>query len=344
MPARRPDAPASPQLDLFATPSVPPPPGPPEPRVRALVTQADHDLAARVPAHVRFGTSSWTFPGWGGIVYEGRPSERDLQADGLAAYAHHPLFRTVGIDRSYYAPLGVAELGRYARALPPGFRCVQKVWSAITTLADHRTGELVPTFLDSKAFDDAVVAPNVEAFAEHVGALVLELAPVRGAGVPSAAAFAHRLDAFLGRASRALPLAVELRHRPWLTARYLDVLRAHGVAHVLNLWERMPDVGEQLALPGVVTADFVVARLLIRPGRRYEDEKARFAPFDRIVEPDEKTRRDVVDLVQACEALGKVVYVIVNNKVEGSSPLTVRALAERVASASLDDVPLATPR
>ena len=42
-------------------------------------------------------------------------------------------------------------------------------------------------------------------------------------------------------------------------------------------------------------------------------------------------RNDVARLSQACRALGKVLYVIVNNKAEGSSPLTVRALAERIA-------------
>ena len=47
-----------------------------------------------------------------------RTSLGALVAGGLAAYARHPLFRTVGIDRSYYAPLGTRELAEYAAALP----------------------------------------------------------------------------------------------------------------------------------------------------------------------------------------------------------------------------------
>jgi hypothetical protein len=42
-------------------------------------------------------------------------------------------------------------------------------------------------------------------------------------------------------------------------------------------------------------------------------------------------RDDVARLVEETARLGKVLFVIVNNKAEGSSPLTVRALAERVA-------------
>ena len=81
----------------------------------------------------------------------------------------------------------------------------------------------------------------------------------------------------------------------------------------------------------VLTAPFVVSRLLIPPGQSYEDRKRSLAPFDRVVDPQEKMRDDVARLAEACEKLGKVLLVIVNNKAEGSSPLTVRALAERIA-------------
>ena len=45
------------QFDLF-----PPPP---------LDTAADAALAAKRPAGLFLGTSSWTFRGWGGLVYRG---------------------------------------------------------------------------------------------------------------------------------------------------------------------------------------------------------------------------------------------------------------------------------
>ena len=34
-----------------------------------LAFDAERELSTRVPEHVRFGTSSWTFRGWGGLVY-----------------------------------------------------------------------------------------------------------------------------------------------------------------------------------------------------------------------------------------------------------------------------------
>ncbi len=307
------------QLDLFAEP-------PPE-----LDLAEDRALMARVPECVRFGTSSWTFPGWAGLVYAGRPSERDLVDRGLAEYAKHPLFRTVGIDRSYYRPIDSETYTRYAEQLPHGFRCVSKVWSEVTSAVHPRSRAPNPSFLDVAVFEREVLEPIAENFSENVGPLVFEFAPRRSSELPAPAEFATKLDTFLAALPKNYEYAVELRNRALFTPRYVDVLGRHGVGHVLNFWERMPDIGEQLDAPGVLTAPFVVSRLLIPPGHRYEDRKGELAPFDRIVDPQEKMRSDIERLFEACELLGKVMYVIANNKAEGSSPLTVRALAERIA-------------
>src|SRR5690606_25191915 len=84
-------------------------------------------LGERIPPLVRFGTSSWTFPGWSGLVYRRPRTQAELARDGLREYARYPLFGTVGIDRSYYAPLAADDLKRYAAQLPPGFPCCAKV-------------------------------------------------------------------------------------------------------------------------------------------------------------------------------------------------------------------------
>lgn len=292
---------------------------------------AERALAERLPEHVLFGTSSWTFPGWSGLVYPPGTSERELVDRGLELYAKYPLFRTVGIDRSYYAPLDRPTLARYAGALPTGFRAVMKVWSAVTQAVDPKTREPNPRFLSVDTFHEHVLGPVADAFADHAGPLVFEFPPFRRGELPEPGRFAERVSEFLAQLPTERQYAVELRNRELMTHAYLDGLAERGVAHVLNFWERMPDIGAQLDAPGVLGAPFVVARLLIPPGQRYDDRKRALAPFDRLVDPQEKMRADVARLAEACEKLGKVLLVIVNNKAEGSSPLTVRALAERIA-------------
>ena len=60
-------------------------------------------------------------------------------------------------------------------------------------------------------------------------------------------------------------------------------------------------------------------------------DRDRFRPFNRLVEPDEAMRAEVVELTARALARGRKVYVLVNNKAEGSSPLTIEALADRLA-------------
>ena len=45
------------------------------------------ELAAALPRLVHLGTSSWTFPGWKGLVWEGDYSDAQLSKHGLASYA-----------------------------------------------------------------------------------------------------------------------------------------------------------------------------------------------------------------------------------------------------------------
>ena len=100
----------------------------------------DSDFGFAINAVGSLGTSSWSFPGWSGLVY-GRPaaSESRLARDGLAAYASHPLLTTVGIDRGFYAPLDAATFAGYAAQVPAGFRFLVKA-PALVTDASVRNG------------------------------------------------------------------------------------------------------------------------------------------------------------------------------------------------------------
>ncbi len=297
-------------------------------------------LAGRLPATIRFGTSSWTYPAWEGLIYSRRFPATGAGPAMLAEYARWPLFRTVGIDSFFYAPPAPRMLEAYAGALPAGFPCVSKVWERITTHTftsprerQHR-GEVNPDWLNADLFIGEVLAPLREHFASHTGPLVFEFTPIaRTAGLP-AAEFAERLDRFLGALPTEFRYATEIRNEEFLTPEYFAVLRNHHVAHVFNSWTRMPSIGEQLLLHDAITADFVVARALLRPGRSYAKAVESFAPYDRIKEPLPELRRDLAALVQTAIDLRLAAYVVVNNRAEGCAPLTIAAVVRRLLGES----------
>ena len=130
-------------------------------------------IAARLPDSVYFGTSSWTFPGWAGLVYPAGLSATALGREGLRHYARHPLLRTVGVDRSYYAPIPLDDLRAYADQLPDGFRCCLKAPATVTSRIEPSFGAARgaarpnPDFLSVGRLVDDLLAPLASGFARH---------------------------------------------------------------------------------------------------------------------------------------------------------------------------------
>ncbi|HUR32328.1 MAG TPA: DUF72 domain-containing protein [Vicinamibacterales bacterium] len=321
------------QLALFDTaPVEDPDPGAIE---LASVHHEAASLAARLPPGVFFGTSSWSFPGWKGLVYSSGRTQTSLARDGLREYARHPLLRTVGVDRSYYAPMPADDLRAYASQLPPGFRCCFKAPAAVTGVSAGSPAQPSrnPDFLSVDRLVDDLLRPCDAVFRDHTGPIVLEFPPFPRSMRMDAAEFHQRLDRFLGELPSGFDYAVELRDARLLTPAYRELLVRRGVSHTFNYWSAMPTPGEQAAVVPPEDAAFTVVRLLLRPGTWYEDQRDRFTPFNRLVDPDEAMRADVVAIAKRVVNRGRGVFVLVNNKAEGSSPLTVMALARRLADA-----------
>lgn len=297
-------------------------------------------LAAKIPPLIRFGTSTWTYPGWHGLVYSREYPKSGASAAMLEEYAQFPLFRTVGIDSFFYAPPSPRTLDQYAAALPPDFPCVMKVWDRLTVETfegprDHALrGEANPEFLNAERFVRDVLEPLRGHFTSHVGPLVFEFQRIRATTFDE---FLRRLDRFFAQLPTDAPYAVELRNADFLQPEYFALLRTHGVGHVLNSWTAMPRIGEQLLLHDVITAPFLVARALLRPGRRYAEAVDLFAPYDRIREPNLELRADLAAVAQTAHDLRLPAYLIVNNRAEGSAPETICAVAVLVSELLNDD-------
>ena len=293
------------------------------------------ELAAAIPAPIRFGTSTWTYDGWTGDVYH-RRYRGPQPAKRLEEYGRYPLFRTVGIDSAFYDPPSEEELAAYARALPPGFPCVSKVWERVTA---RRFGQDVPQpglagmrnpdFLNAQIFKDQVLGPYSRAFRDHAGPFVFEFQAMRGKDLPDPLQWADQLDDFLGELPRDFRYGVELRNPELLTDLHGEVLKKHGVAHVFNSWTEMPPIGEQIDLGWTFPTTFTVARALLKPGRRYADAVKQFQPYDRVQEPLPDLRRDLVRLVSEAHRRRVEAYILANNRAEGNAPGTVRAVARQ---------------
>ena len=64
--------------------------------------------------HVKFGTSTWTYEGWMGTVYNRPYTKKNFKQTCLGEYAEYPYFSTVGIDHTFYGPASDERVILYA--------------------------------------------------------------------------------------------------------------------------------------------------------------------------------------------------------------------------------------
>ena len=309
-------------------------------------------LAQALPPQLRLGTSSWTYPGWQGQVWAGEHSPAQLSKNGLAVYAQHPLLRTVSIDRSFYRPLTASEYERYASQVPEDFRFVVKAPSLVTDALvrseDGRGRQPNPAFLDANLARSEFVEPALLGLGRKLGALVFQISPLPPAQLDDMREPLRRLRAMLlslPALAAAAPdgvVAVEVRDPQWLTPELVEVLREARATYCLGLHPKLPPLQDQLPLLRALWPGPLVCRWNLHPVHGpygYEDAERIYAPYDRLHDPDPTTRAALAQVIAGTTRRGQNAFVTISNHAEGCAPATVRALAEQVASAVVQQRP-----
>ncbi|MCW5652416.1 DUF72 domain-containing protein [Hydrogenophaga sp.] len=347
------------QDDLFGAPPVPvpspapPPAGGPARKRLARVEPAPPDpalqaLAQTLPARLWMGSSSWTYPGWAGLVWDRDYPDALLSREGLSAYACHPLLRAVGVDRSFYRPMTQDQYARHAAQVPEDFRFVVKAPSLVTDALvrgeDGRGLQPNPAFLDPVLATQDFVAPALAGLGHKVGALVFQLSPLPRHLLHNLPLVLEKLRKLLLAQPALSPtapdgvLAVEVRDPEWLDPAFephlAAVLREAGATWCLCLHAKMPRMERQLPLLRRLWPGPMVCRWNLNPlhgAYGYEEAQREYSPYDRIHDPDLETRDLLERTIAGITGAGQNVYLTISNKAEGCAPLSARALAEGFA-------------
>lgn len=284
-------------------------------------------LADALPEDLRLGTSSWNFPGWRGLVYADDAPVKHLSRRGLAAYSQHPLLRTVGVDRTFYAPVPANELADYAAQVPDDFRFLVKAWGELLTPI-RRDGTQNPHYLDPDALVAECVRPAQDGMRRRLGVLLLQFPPQGREVTDEPALFAKLLRAALERLPDDVPVAVELRDRELLCDDYAEALAATGAVHGFVVHPQMPSLARQRR--AVPDRGPRVVRWMLRHGLAYEQAKRRYQPFDALRDPTPDVRAAIAELAHDAALRAVPCTVVVNNKAEGSAPLSVFELVRAI--------------
>jgi uncharacterized protein YecE (DUF72 family) len=299
-------------------------------------------LSALAGQGVLLGTSSWKYPGWMGQLYtedryvwQGRFAEARFERLCLMEYAE--VFKTVCVDASFYKFPDARFLEGLFPQVPADFQFAFKVTDELTIKrfanlprSGPRAGTLNENFLNAALFESDFLRP-IAPYQKQIGLLMFEFSRFWPADYAHGRDFVADLDAFLGRLPPGWRYGVEIRNRTFLHPEYFATLARHGVAHVFSSWADMPPLGEQIGLPGSFTAPgFFGARLLLKPGRKYEAAVKQFSPYNRIQDPYPEGRAAGVRLIKEARQRGGATrgYIYVNNRFEGNALETVAAIVE----------------
>ncbi len=303
----------------------------PQPCVPSEALQA---LGHALPSRLYLGTSSWTSPGWEGIVYGAHYDDKTLSQRGLTAYSKHPLLNCVSIDRSFYAPVDDATYQRYAEQVPNSFRFVVKAPSSLLSPTLYKNRDPNPDYLNPDQAENIFFKP-LQALGHKLGWALLQCPPLPESELKAPRRFYEGLNHLLERAQTySVPVMVEVRDRTLLTHDLVERLIAHQARLCLSLHPRLPGLPAQFRIQAAFPPGPLFIRWNLNRQLSYRSAKERYAPFNQRKDPDEEAQQYLATAIHQHLQTQQAVWVLANNKAEGCSPLTLEALAKKLVTSS----------
>ena len=293
-------------------------------------------LPARVRKRVHIGSCSWNYPEWEEIgVYTG-PQKKHY--DYLPEYAQH--FNTAEVDQWFWsldAPDSVRlpkkeDVEAYADLTPGDFKFTVKAPNAITLThfykqADRRYADKPNPHFLSKKLTDAFLK-SLKPLEKKIGVVMFEFEYLNKEKMISLPAFLDHLGPFLDSLPSEIPFAIETRNPNYLKTEYFDFLKSHNTGHVFVDGYYMPaaaNIFEEHGRASLPTR-YVVVRLL--GSDRQGIEKKTRKRWTQIVDPRDKTIKEIAEFVKRLLPQKFDVYTNFNNHLEGSAPLSIAKFVE----------------
>jgi len=283
-------------------------------------------MAVSGTANLEFGTCSWNYDSWIGLVYD---KKAEYSAAYLTQYARH--YRTVEVDSWFYKVPDPSDVADYAGRVPSDFSFACKVTESISLTHERsrdKTAPLVinPDFLSVERY--AQFVSNIEALIPRIFLLELEFEYLNKQKMTDLQAFLKAIEAFVSHLDAkglraAVPLAIECRNANYLKREYFQFLKDHGIAHVFSEKKYLPHIYELYSQFGDLIGDRVAVRLL--GGDRKEIESKTKGNWNEIVDP-KPDLPEVASMIGALAQGSRLVKVYLNNHYEGSAPKSIERI------------------
>ena len=285
---------------------------------------------------VRFGTCSWKYDSWKGIVY----SETN-QENYLKEYSQK--FNTVEIDQWFWSlfPPSKVTLPQkkivedYKKSVPDDFLFTIKVPNSITlTHFYKRTKDEAlksnPFFLSNELFNEFL--SSLSSIKNQIGCLIFQFEYLNKQKMSSLSEFQNKFREFIGNVNKTTPtIGIELRNPNYLNEKYFKFLSELNVAPVFLEGYYMPPINDTYFKFKAHIKNISVFRLH-GPDRK-GIEKISNENWNQIYIKRDKAINSIVEMIRDLHDKEVDLFVNVNNHFEGSAPLTINRIKEKLAKA-----------
>jgi uncharacterized protein YecE (DUF72 family) len=279
-------------------------------------------------AKIRFGTCSWKYDSWQGLVYSDQARKNYLRE-----YAQK--YDTVEIDQWFWSLFGVDKVTlplpevvkEYADSVDKHFKFTIKIPNSITLTHFYRklkTEPLLenPHFLSTDLFKSFL--ESLAALHTKIGLLMFQFEYLNQQKMASQDIFQNRFGEFIRHCDPAFNYGIEIRNPNYLNRKYFEFLREKGLGHVFLQGYYMPDIWEVFQKFGQLLNQTAAIRL--HGPNRSEIEEKSGGNWNKIYEPKDDELSRLSDIIAALQKKNLDIYVNVNNHYEGSAPLTIERI------------------
>lgn len=278
---------------------------------------------------IRFGTCSWKYESWKGIIY---PETENFNF--LTEYSNH--FNTVEIDQWFWSLFSPARVLlpqkktviEYNSSIPKDFLFTIKVPNSLTLTHFYRKNkseELIsnPYFLSLDLFKKFL--DSINPLRGNIGCLIFQFEYLNKGKIVSQNIFEDLIYNFISKISDSgFPIGIEIRNPNYLNKNYFKFLTDLKIIPVMLEGYYMPSVVETCSKYLTEYSGSIVFRLH-GPDRTGIE-----------IISNEKWNQIYIDRTQELEKLSKLfedlsnrkidLFINVNNHFEGSAPITIQKL------------------
>lgn len=278
---------------------------------------------------IKFGTCSWKYDSWRGIIYPEKGNFNYLKE-------YSKFYSTVEVDQWFWSLFGnkiklpnKKDVLDYHNSTPDNFEFTLKAPNSITLKFHHQKIKTEkpkenPFFLSSELYNEFL--NSIEELSSKVTVIMLQFEYLNKQKMKSLTEFLRLLEQFITSIPRNISLGIEIRNPNYLNEDYFNFLYNYDIIHVFLHGYYMPPIWEIYDKFKDKIKNPVVIRL--HGPNREEIEKESKGDWNKILFPKNEEIKIIVEILKDLEKRKIKTYVNVNNHYEGCAPLTISRIQE----------------